>query len=136
MIEITPEPVSPETIINKVRKDSHGAVVTFVGTVRRLSQGKEVLFIEYEVYPEMAYKKLQQIVDEINQRWQLQDVAICHRIGKLQVGETALVIAVAAPHRQEAFQACHYAIDRLKQIAPFWKKELYRDGESWVEDSG
>jgi len=133
MVEITSDPVSPETIINKVRKDNHGAVVTFVGTVRSPSQGKEVLFIEYEAYPEMAYKKLQQIVDEIKQRWQLQDVAICHRIGRLQVGETSLVIAVAASHRQEAFQACQYAIDRLKQIAPVWKKEVYQDGESWVE---
>jgi len=135
MIEITRNPLSPEKIIDKVRKDSHGAVVTFVGTVRSPSRGKEVLSIEYEAYPEMAQKKLQQIVSEIKQKWQLQDIAIYHRVGKLGVGETSLVIAVAAPHRQEAFQACQLAVDRLKQIVPIWKKEVYQDGESWVEES-
>lgn len=135
MIEITRNSLSPEQIINKVRKDSHGAVVTFVGTVRSPSQGKEVLSIEYEAYPEMAQKKLQQIVNEIKQKWQLHDVAIYHRVGKLRVGETSLVIVVAAPHRQEAFQACQFAVDRLKQIVPIWKKEVYQNGESWVEES-
>ena len=133
MIEITPIPLSPEPIINKVRKNSHGAVVTFVGTVRDSTQGKKVLYLEYEAYEEMAQKKLEQIVSEIKQKWQLQDVAISHRIGKVNVGEVALVIVVAAPHRKEAFAACEYAIDRLKQIAPFWKKEVYEKGESWVE---
>lgn len=133
MIEITSGHLSPEQIINKVRKDRHGAVVTFIGTVRSPSQGKEVLYLEYEAYEEMARKKLQQIIDEINQKWQLQDVAISHRTGKVNAGETALVIVVAAPHRQEAFEACQYAVDRLKQIAPFWKKEVYKEGESWVE---
>lgn len=136
MIEITSNPLSPEQIINKVRKDSHGAVVTFIGTVRSPSQGKEVLYLEYEAYEEMARKKLQQILKEINQKWQLQDVAISHRTGKVNAGETALVIVVASPHRQEAFEACQYAVDRLKQIAPFWKKEVYGKGESWVEHPG
>lgn len=133
MIEITSSPLSPEQIINKIRKDSYGAVVTFLGTVRSPSQGKKVLYLEYEAYEDMAQKKLEQIVSEINQKWQLQDVAISHRIGKVTAGETALVIVVAAPHRKEAFEACQYAIDRLKQIAPFWKKEVYEGGESWVE---
>lgn len=133
MIEITSSPLSPEQMINKIRKDSYGAVVTFLGTVRSPSQGKKVLYLEYEAYEDMAQKKLEQIVSEINQKWQLQDVAISHRIGKVAAGETALVIVVAAPHRKEAFEACQYAIDRLKQIAPFWKKEVYEDGGSWVE---
>ncbi len=135
MVEITPNPLYPEQLINKIRKNSHGAVVTFIGTVRGSSEDKKVLYLEYEAYEEMAQKKLQQIIDEINQKWQLQDVAISHRTGRVNVGETALVIVVAAPHRKQAFAACEYAIDRLKQIAPFWKKEVYEKGESWVEHS-
>jgi len=135
VVEITPNPLYPEQLINKIRKNSHGAVVTFIGTVRGSSEDKKVLYLEYEAYEEMAQKKLQQIIDEINQKWQLQDVAISHRTGRVNVGETALVIVVAAPHRKQAFAACEYAIDRLKQIAPFWKKEVYEKGESWVEHS-
>lgn len=134
MIEITKKRLSPEPIINRIKKDNHGAVVTFIGTVRSPSRGKEVLFIEYEAYSEMAQKKLQQIVNEINQKWQLQDMAICHRVGRLRTGETSLVIVAAAPHRREAFEACQFAVDRLKQIVPIWKKEVYKDGESWVEE--
>ncbi len=132
MVEITPNPIFPEQVINKVKKSTYGAVVTFLGTVRDSSEGKKVLYLEYEAYEEMAQKKLEQVVTEIKQKWQLQDVAICHRIGKVNAGETAVVIVVAAPHRKEAFEACEYAVDRLKQIAPFWKKEVYQEGESWV----
>ncbi len=135
MIEITKKRLSPEPIINRIRKDNHGAVVIFTGTVRSPSRGKEVLFIEYEAYSEMAQRKLQQIVNEVNQKWQLQDMAICHRVGRLRTGETSLVIVAAAPHRREAFEACQFAVDRLKQIVPIWKKEVYKDGESWVEES-
>jgi molybdopterin synthase catalytic subunit len=133
MIEITEKPLVPEQVINRVhRKETHGAVVSFIGIVRGYSAGKKVLFLEYEAYKEMAEKKLREIAEEIKSRWQLEDLAISHRIGHLEVGEPVLVVVVAAPHRQEAFAACQYAIDRLKQIVPIWKKEVWEGGESWV----
>ena len=127
MVEISDNPIHPERVIRQVERNANGAVVTFVGTVRSPSQGKEVLYLEYEAFKEMAEQKLRQIAQEINTRWQLPDVAIWHRVGRLGVGETSLVIAVAAPHRQQAFEACQYAVDRLKQIVPIWKKEIYHE---------
>jgi molybdopterin synthase catalytic subunit len=127
VVEISDNPIHPERVIREVEREANGAVVTFVGTVRSPSQGKEVLYLEYEAFKEMGERKLRQIAQEISARWQLADVAICHRVGRLGVGETSLVIAVAAPHRQQAFEACQYAIDRLKQIVPIWKKEIYRE---------
>lgn len=133
MIEITSQPLCPEVITNKVRKDNCGAIITFVGTVRDTTQGRKVAFLEIEACDEMAESKLGEVVAEINQKWQLQDIAICRRIGKLKVGEIALVIAVAAPHRQEAFQACQYAVDRLKQGGITTYKEIYETGEGLAE---
>ena len=124
MIEITQTPILPEAVISKVRKDAYGCIVTFVGTVRDLSSGKRVLFLEFDTSAKgLIQKELQQIAREIQAKWQLEDIAICHRMGRLKVGEITLVIAIATPHRQEAFEACQYAVDRLKQIAPAWKKE-------------
>jgi molybdopterin synthase catalytic subunit len=134
MIEITMNILSPSAISDALIKSTNGACVTFVGTVRSPSQGREVLFLEYEAYPEMAEKKLHQVVDEVKGRWRLEDVSISHRVGRVAVGEAALVVAVAAPHRKEAFEACEYAVDRVKQLVPVWKKEFYTDGESWVEN--
>lgn len=133
MIEITRRPINPERLTNSVRKGSHGAVVTFLGTVRNESMGKAVQRLEYEAYKEMAEKELRQIAGEIKERWGLEDVAISHRIGLMAIGEIALVIAVGAPHRKEAFSACEYAVDRIKQIVPIWKKEVFENGESWVD---
>ena len=133
MIEITDRPIDAERLANAVRKDSHGAVVTFFGTVRNQSMGKAVLHLEYEAYKEMAEKELRQIAGEIKERWGLDQVAIAHRIGHMAVGEIVLVIAVGAPHRKEAFAACEYAVDRIKQIVPVWKKEVFESGECWVE---
>jgi molybdopterin synthase catalytic subunit len=132
MIEITKEPISAQPIIDRVRKNSHGAIVTFIGTVRDNADGKKVLYLEYEAFPEMAVKKLNEICAEINDRWKIGDVDIVHRVGRLEIGETVLVIAVGAGHRQEAFQACQYAIDRIKEIVPIWKKEFYNDGANWI----
>ena len=124
MIEITQAPILPEEAINKVRKDAYGAIVTFVGMVRGLSSGKKVLFLEYEAsFKELAQRELERIAEEIQAKWHLEDVAICHRMGRLKVGEITLVIAIAAPHRREAFEACQYAIDRFKQVVPMWEKE-------------
>ena len=127
MIEITEKPISPELVVNKVKTDSSGCVVTYVGLIRDYSQGKPVLSVEYEDTEGTAEKRLQEIASEIRQKWQLNNLAICHRIGKLKVGEINLVVAIAAAHRQEGFAACQYAIDRFKEILPTKKKETYRD---------
>lgn len=125
MIEITQNPILPEVVINRVRKDAYGCVVTFVGTVRGSSSDNRVLFLEYEVsLKESAQRELQRIADEIRARWQLDDVAMCHRMGRLNVGEITLVVAIGAPHRKEAFEACQYALDRFKQVVTAWEKEV------------
>jgi len=133
MIEITEKPISPELVVNKVKTDSSGCIVTYIGLIRSYSQGKPVLSVEYEDPVVTAQGKLQQIASEIRQKWQLENIAICHRIGKLKVGDINLVVAVASAHRQEGFTACQYAIDRFKQIKPTQKRETYKDGSIWVE---
>lgn len=125
MIEITQTPILPEEAINKVRKDAYGCVVTFVGTVRASSCGERVLFLEYDASAqELARRELKRIAEEIQAKWQLEDIAIHHRMGKLKVGEITFVVAIAAPHRKEAFEACQYAIDSFKQVVPIWEKEI------------
>ncbi len=131
-IELTDKPISPEAVTAKVLKDENGGVVTFLGTVRNGFEGKPVRFLEYEAYPEMALKKMEELAEEIRTKWGIDDVAITHRLGHLEIGEVAVVIAVASPHRKEAFEACEYAIDRLKEIVPIWKKEAFVGGERWV----
>jgi molybdopterin synthase catalytic subunit len=123
-----------ETVSSVVRPEM-GAVAVFVGVVRNSSEGKPVSALEYEAYEEMAIAKMRQIAEEARARWpQIGDVAIVQRVGHLEVGQLAVVIAVASPHRQEGcFEACRYAIDRLKQIVPIWKKEIGPLGEEWVE---
>ena len=133
MIGITKEPISPELVVSKVKTDSSGCVVTYVGLIRGYSQGKPVLSVEYEDVEGKAEKRLQEIADEIKQKWQLNNVAIYHRIGKLKVGDINLVVAVASAHRGDGFTACQYAIDRFKQKLPTRKKETYQDGSVWVE---
>ena len=125
MIEITSQPLHPQLIIDKVRKDDYGAIITFVGTVRNVTDGKKVAFLNIRPCDEKAEAKLGEVASEIYHKWQLQDMAICRRIGKIEVGEIALVIAIAAPHRQEAFEACQYAVDRLKQGDITTEEEIY-----------
>ena len=135
MFKITRDPLVAESIIAEVNKSGNGGICAFVGTVRDNADGKSVLHLEYDAYPEMAEKKLAEIAAEIKDKWGLGDVSIVHRIGKMEIGEAAVVIAVGAPHRKEAFQACQYAIDRIKEFVPIWKKEYFTDGEVWVEES-
>jgi molybdopterin synthase catalytic subunit len=111
-----------------------GALVDFFGIVRDHARGRKVVGLEYHAYKPMAEKKLRQIGDEISEKWGIDAVAIVHRVGKLEIGDTAVVISVASPHRAEAFAACKYAIDRIKQIVPIWKKEFGEDGAEWVEE--
>ena len=133
MIEITGRPIAPELVVDKVKTDSSGCVLAYIGLIREYSRGKQVFSVEYKDAKGTAENRLQEIASEVRQQWQLENIAICHRIGKLKVGDINLVIAVASAHRQEAFAACQYAIDRFKQIMPTHKTETYNDGSSWVE---
>ena len=133
MIQITDKPLDPEAITAQVERDTNGAVVTFLGNTRSSTGDRTVLHLEYEAYRPMADHKLAEVADEMRQRWGVQDVAIAHRLGRLEVGETSLVVAVASPHRKEAFAACQYSVDRIKQTVPIWKKEFFEGGEVWVE---
>lgn len=128
MIEITKEKISPELIINQARTDNSGCVVTYVGLIREISQGKPVISVEYQDPEGTAQSRLQEIADEIKKNWQVNGLAICHRIGKLKVGDINLVIAIATAHRLEGFAACQYAIDSFKDKMPTRKKETYKDG--------
>ncbi len=125
MIEITGKPISPELVINRAKTDTSGCVASYIGLIRGYSQGKEVLSVEYQDPQGTAKDSLQQIADEIKKKWPVNNVAICHRIGKLKVGEINLVVAIAAAHRREGFAACRYAVDRFKEIMPTEKKESY-----------
>jgi len=133
MIEITEEPISPELVVNRVKTDSSGCVVTYIGLIRQYSRGKQVLSVEYEDPEGEAANRLREIVDEARQRWQLENIGFTHRVGRLGVGDINLVIAVASAHRQEGFAATQYIIDRFKQIIPTHKTETYQDGSVWVE---
>ncbi len=133
MIEITQKPISPESVINKVKTDTSGCVAAYIGLIRQYSKGKQVLSVEYSDAQGKAKSKLQEIADETRQKWQLNNIAICHRIGMLKVGDINLTVAIAATHRHEGFAACQFVIDRFKQTMPTQKRETYQDGSIWVE---
>ena len=132
MIELTHETLDPEKITAQVYRDTNGAVVTFLGTTRDNFEGKQVLTLEYEAFDEMAVKKLEEVRQEMMAEFGLEQVAISHRIGMVGIGEISLVVAIGSPHRKEAFNACHKAVDRIKEVVPIWKKEVYHDGSRWV----
>jgi molybdopterin synthase catalytic subunit len=132
MIELTEDTLDPEKVTAKVRRDTNGAVVTFLGTTRDNFEGKTVLTLEYEAFDEMAVKKLEEVRQELMAEFGLDQIAISHRIGTVGIGEISLIIAVGSPHRKEAFYACHAAVDRIKEVVPIWKKEVYQDGSRWV----
>jgi len=134
MIEVTEKPISPELVVSQVKAESSGCVVTYIGLIRDYSHGKPVLSVEYEDVEGKAEKRLREIAGEIKQKWSLDNVAICHRIGKLKVGDINLVVAIASAHREEGFAACQYAINQFKQKLPTRKRETYQDGSVWVED--
>ena len=123
---------SVDEVVARLNEPAVGAIVTFVGVVRGETDGQPVESLEYEAYPEMAEPTLAQIGDEIRERWPtIRDVSIVHRVGRLEIGETAVVIALSSAHREETFTALHYAIDRIKEIVPIWKKEVRADGSEW-----
>jgi len=130
--EITPQELTADSVASLVVSPDHGAVTVFLGTSRRMSRGREVAYLEYEAYPEMAIRKLQQIGEEIQERWGTDRIAIRHRVGRVELGIASVAIAVATEHRAEGFAACQYAIDRLKEIVPIWKKEVWVGGGEWI----
>jgi molybdopterin synthase catalytic subunit len=132
MYKIVEGPIDELELEHVVRTDADGAVIVFRGVARRHSRGRDVVHLEYEAYPEMAEKVMAQIGDEIRERWPVSNVAIVHRTGVLEIGQASVVIAIASPHRGEAFQATQYAIDRLKEVVPIWKKEVWSDGSQWI----
>jgi MoaE-MoaD fusion protein len=129
---VTERPLSLEAVTSEVANERAGAIATFTGTVRRQSRGREVVNLEYEAYAEMAEEVMAQIARDLEARYDLCALAIHHRVGQLEIGEASVVIAVSAPHRQDALAACKDAIDRLKETVPLWKKEVYEGGEEWI----
>jgi molybdopterin synthase catalytic subunit len=132
VFKIVEGPIDAIALEDEVRTEADGAVIVFRGVARRYSRGRDVVHLEYEAYPEMAEKVMAQIGDEMTSRWPISRVAIVHRTGVLEIGQASVMIAVSAPHRGEAFEAASYAIDRLKQIVPIWKKEVWSDGSQWI----
>jgi molybdopterin synthase catalytic subunit len=132
MVIITRKMLYPNAITRIVRKETNGAIVTFMGTTRKISEGKEVLYLEYECYESMALRKLEEIKNDISEKWRVEQIAIAHRFGRINIEGISLIVAVGSPHRMEAFQACMEIVDRIKQDVPIWKKEVFADGEVWV----
>jgi molybdopterin synthase catalytic subunit len=125
-------PLSLDTVVDEVRSEQAGAIATFVGTTRVESRGRTVLHLDYEAYEEMAEQVMAEIAAELKARYEVCDIAVHHRTGRVEIGEASVVIAVSAPHRQDALAACKDAIDTLKKRVPLWKKEVYKDGEEWI----
>jgi len=133
LFEVTDKPLEPERLFHHVRQDAAGAVVLFYGVVRDNNLGRNVEYLEYEAYPKMATKVMTQLVGELREKWEITNVAIQHRTGRLEIGETSLLVAVSSPHRREAFEAGHWLVDRFKDVVPVWKKEVFEGGEEWIE---
>jgi molybdopterin synthase catalytic subunit/molybdopterin converting factor small subunit len=129
---LSEEPLSLDAAVAEVARDQAGAIATFIGTTRISSRGRTVTQLEYEAYAGMAEQVMSEIADELCERYELCGIAIHHRTGRVEVGEPSVVIAVSAPHRQDAFAACKDAIDTLKERVPLWKKEIYEGGEEWI----
>lgn len=132
--EISKDPIDIQSVVDKVVQREAGAITTFIGTVRELTHGKKTLYLIYEAYESMAVKKLEQIGKEIEARWPGSQVAITHRVGKLDITDIAVVTAVSTPHRADSYEASRYVIERIKEIVPIWKKEHWEDGEMWIGD--
>ena len=126
------EPIDVAAVAREVGSDQAGAIVTFVGTVRARSRGRDVLYLEYEAYEGMAEQVMADLAGTLKAKYDLTEVAMTHRVGRVEIGEASIAIAISAPHRQDALAACKEAIDTLKETVPLWKKEVYEGGEEWV----
>jgi len=134
VIRLTHEPIDYHALTESVRRPGCGGVALFLGTVRDLTGDEVTLALEYEAYAGMAEKKLAEVEAQTRARWPVGDVALVHRLGRLGVGEVSVAVAVSCPHRAQAFEACRFAIDRIKEVVPIWKKDLRPDGSSeWVD---
>ena len=132
-VELTRAPIVAQEILAGVKAPSDGAVVVFDGIVRDHSGGRQTLYLDYEAYEPMALRQMEEIAAELRARWRVDRVALVHRLGRLHIGETSVLIAVSAAHRDHAFEACRHAIERLKRVVPIWKKEYFADGAVWAE---
>lgn len=133
MIRLQHEPIDHAILTEQVRTPACGGVVLFLGTVRELTEGRRTVALNYEAYPALAEKQMALIEQETRERWPVGDVAIVHRLGRLELGEISVAVAVSCPHRSQAFDACRHAIDRVKEIVPIWKQENWADGTTdWV----
>jgi molybdopterin synthase catalytic subunit len=133
LYELVRTAIDPAALVRHVRAGQDGAIVTFDGFVRNESQGRATEYLEYEAYEPMALSKMREIGAQIHEKFAIHRIAIVHRLGRLEIGETSVFIAVSAPHRAAAFDACRYAIDVLKRTVPIWKKEYFQDGAIWAD---
>jgi MoaE-MoaD fusion protein len=133
LYQITRDPIDAQKISRQLLRAEDGAICVFEGVVRNNSKGKQTLHLVYEGYETMALKKLEEIGIFVRQAWDIGCIAIVHRLGHLDIGETSVAVVVTSAHRRAAFDACHYAIDKLKKVVPIWKKEFFEDGEVWIE---
>jgi molybdopterin synthase catalytic subunit len=133
VILLTREPLNRDALVGAVSHASVGGIVVFEGVVRDNARGRQVRYLEYDTYEEMAQQQIRKIIAEATERWGVERIAVAHRFGRLEIGEASVIIVVASPHRGEAFEACRYIIDTLKATVPIWKKEVTPTGEEWVE---
>ncbi len=132
MFEIHDKPIDVASLIAAVSAPEAGAIATFIGTTRNNNEGRDVTTLEYEAYPEMAVEEMRRIGEAARERWPIVAIAIAHRIGIVPIGDASVVIAVSSAHRAASFEACRFAIDRLKEVVPIWKKEHFDGGEVWI----
>ena len=132
MFRVTREAIDLQGLVDFVTDPEAGAIVTFIGTTRNNNEGRKVIALDYEAYPEMAEKELARLGEEAKKRWDIRRMAIVHRIGPVQITESSVIIAVSAAHRADAFEACRFAIEEIKKSVPIWKKELFEGGEVWI----
>ncbi|MBI3248937.1 MAG: molybdenum cofactor biosynthesis protein MoaE [Deltaproteobacteria bacterium] len=132
MCTITDQSIDMQKLMEFVADPAAGAIATFVGMTRNTNEGRQVVRLEYECYPGMAEKEMAKIAEEVLARWSIRKIAMTHRLGRVDIGEASVAIAVSSGHRHAAFEACHYAINQLKETVPIWKKELYEGGELWI----
>ncbi len=130
--KLSEEPLSLDAVVDEVRRDEAGAIATFTGTTRNRSRDRDVQYLDYEAYEGMAEATMRELAAELKERYDLLEVAIHHRVGRVDIGEPSVLIAVSAAHRADALAACKDAIDTLKQTVPLWKKEVYEGGEEWI----
>ena len=132
IILITADAIDADGLLRAIRRDTSGALASFVGVVRNHDRGRRVHHLVYEAYAQMAELEMRRIAQQARARWELDGMALVHRTGRLEVGEASVLVAVAAPHRREALEACAYGIERIKADVPIWKKEFGEDGEEWI----